>query len=53
MTLRRQSNNYAIKRQTGRDAAKCFLKDVGQFIQQYTPILENQQSVTHQIIEKE
>ena len=53
LTLKRNNNNDAILRSVGVDAAKVVIKDIGWYIQNYVPSLENQQFVMDQILNKD
>ena len=53
LTLKRNTNNDAILRSVGVDAAKVVIKDIGWFIPHYVPSLENQQLVMDQILNKD
>ena len=53
LTLKRNTNNDAILRSAGVDAAKVVIKDIGWYIPHYVPSLENQQLVMDQILNKD
>ena len=53
LTLKRNTNNDAILRSVGVDAAKVVIKDIGWYIPHYVPSLENQQLVMNQILNKD
>ena len=53
LTLKRNTNNDAILRSVGVDAAKVVIKDIGWYIPHYVPSLENQQFVMDQILNKD
>ena len=53
LTLKRNTNNDAILRSVGVDAAKVVIKDIGWYIPHYVPSLENQQLVMDQILNKD
>ena len=53
LTLKRNSSNDAIIRGNGVDAAKEDVKDISWYIPHYFPILENQQLVLNQILNKD
>ena len=53
LTLKRNTNNDAILRGAGVDAAKVVIKDIGWYIPHYVPSLENQQLVMDQILDKD
>ena len=48
LTLKRNTNNDAILRANGTDAAKIDIKDISWYIPHYVPSLENQQLVMNQ-----
>ena len=52
LTLKRNSNNDAILRGNAVDAAKVVVKDISWYIPHYVPIIENQQLVMDQILNK-
>ena len=52
LTLKRNTNNDAILRSVGVDAAKVVIKDIGWYIPHYVPSIENQQLVMDQILNK-
>ena len=53
LTLKRNTNNDAILRANGTDAAKIDTKDISWYIPHYVPSLENQQLVMNQIPNKD
>ena len=53
LTLKRNTNNDAILRSVGVDAAKVVIKDIGWYIPHYVPSIENQQLVMDQILNKD
>ena len=53
LTLKRKINNDPIIRDNGTDAAKTVIKDIGWYIPQYTPSLENQQIMMDQLLNKD
>ena len=53
LTLKRNNNNDPIIRDSGVDAAKIVIKDIGWYIPHYVPSLENQQLVMDQILDKD
>ena len=53
LTLKRNTNNDAILRSVGVDAAKVVIKDIGWYIPHYVPSIENQQLVMYQILNKD
>ena len=53
LTLKRNTNNDAILRGAGVDAAKIDIKDISWYIPHYVPSLENQQLVMNQILNKD
>ena len=53
LTLKRNTNNDAILKSVGVDAAKVVIKDIGWYIPHYVPSLENQQLVMDQILNKD
>ena len=53
LTLKRNTNNDAILRNVGVDAAKVVIKDIGWYIPHYVPSIENQQLVMDQILNKD
>ena len=53
LTLTRNTNNDAILRANGTDAAKIDIKDSSWYIRHYVPSLENQQLVMNQILNKD
>ena len=53
LTLKRKTNNDAILRSVGVDAAKVVNKDIGWYIPHYVPSIENQQLVMDQILNKD
>ena len=53
LTLKRNTNNDAILRSVGVDAAKVVIKDLGWYIPHYVPSIENQQLVMDQILNKD
>ena len=53
LNLKRNTNNDAILRSVGVDAAKVVIKDIGWYIPHYVPSLENQQLVMDQILNKD
>ena len=53
LTLKRNTNNDAILRSVGVDAAKVVIKDIGWYIPHYVPSIENQQLVMDQILKKD
>ena len=53
LTLERNTNNDAILRSVGVDAAKVVIKDIGWYIPHYVPSIENQQLVMDQILNKD
>ena len=53
LTLKRNTNNDAILRSVGVDAAKVVIKDISWYIPHYVPSLENQQLVMDQILNKD
>ena len=53
LTLKWNTNNDAILRSVGVDAAKVVIKDIGWYIPHYVPSLENQQLVMNQILNKD
>ena len=53
LTLKRNTNNDAILRGAGVDAAKVVVKDISWCIPHYVPSLENQQLVLNQILNKD
>ena len=53
LTLKRNTNNDAVLRSVGVDAAKVVIKDIGWYIPHYVPSIENQQLVMYQILNKD
>ena len=53
LTLKRNTNNDAILRSVGVDAAKVVIKDIGWYIPHYVPSIEIQQLVMDQILNKD
>ena len=53
LTLKRNTNNDAILRSVGVDAAKVVIKDIGWYIPHYVPSIENQQLVMDQILNQD
>ena len=53
LTLKRNTNIDAILRGNAVDAAKVVVKDISWYVPHYVPILENQQLVFNQIINKD
>ena len=53
LTPKRNTNNDAILRSVGVDAAKVVIKDIGWYIPHYVPSIENQQLVMGQILNKD
>ena len=53
LTLKRNTNNDAILRSVGEDAAKVDIKDIGWYIPHFVPSIENQQLAMDQILNKD